>query len=110
MKAINDDLAAPSLPCRVDREAGFVRLHPISLPVSSFHLVTSLLGDHHAHPDGRRECLKQSKIVINIDGELQAIFVFVGNKLSFHAISYQLWTPNHARHTTTYLTAIVVTQ
>lgn len=93
-------------------DRGGVRSAPLNscLLLACVHLVTTLPHDRLAQPDGRRECLKQSKIVINIDGELQAIFVFVGNKLSFHAISYQLWTPNHARHTTTYLTAIVVTQ
>lgn len=89
------------------------------LLLACVHLMTTRPHDRLAQPDGRRECLKQSKIVIQIDRELQAISCLqVRSQAIMHtcihhsypAIPYQLWTPNHARHTTTYLTAIVVTQ
>jgi hypothetical protein len=60
MTIINSDVAIRSHPRRASR--GGVLSAPLksSLPP---HLVTSLLEDHLARPDGRRECLWQSKVI-----------------------------------------------
>jgi hypothetical protein len=60
MTIINYDVAIHSPPRRASR--GGVLSAPLksSLPP---HLVTSLLEDHLARPDGRRECLWQSKVI-----------------------------------------------
>ena len=61
MTIINSDVAIRrSSPRHASR--GGVLSAPLksSLPP---HLVTSLLEDHLAHPDGRRECLWQSKVI-----------------------------------------------
>lgn len=60
MTIINYDVAIRFPPRRASRGGVLSALLKCSLPL---HLVTSLLEDHLARPDGRRGCLWQSKII-----------------------------------------------
>lgn len=103
-----------SIWCRASR-AGFVQLHsPIHacLLLPRFHLVTTLLDDHLAHPTAGMNAFSSQKSTFNPKASCKPSRahrqLLSYHAHQFHPSSFQ-YLGNHARHTITYFTAIVVT-